>query len=121
MILIVNLPSTDRFLANATTPILAPQRSLLASNSNSMVPERPVVEEGTDINGFILHNCMLQLRSFQVIDSPCGGKIYDQQMIMNDDIMSNQYSCIQMTNRVGNIAIFYDIEITPNNKTSFHT
>ncbi len=79
MIVIVNPPSTNRFVAHGTTPILSPQRPILVTNSNFVFPQRSNVKEGTDVNGFILQNCMVTIRSFQVIDSPCRGNLCDHQ------------------------------------------
>eukprot|EP00957_Ditylum_brightwellii_P162917 12405696-Ditylum_brightwellii.AAC.1 len=69
MIVIVNPPSTDHFVAHGTTPILSPQRPILVAKSNFNFPQCPIVTEGTNVNGFILLNCMVDIRSFQVIDS----------------------------------------------------
>ena len=119
MIAISNPPSTDRFVANGGTPILAPQRPILVINSNFDIPERPIVTEGRDVNGFVLPNCTLAIRSFQVLDSPCGRNLCDHQSLMNGDIMSNRCCCIQMMNRIGSVIILFDIEVTTNDGSSF--
>ena len=121
MIVIVNPPSTDRFAAHGTTPILSPQRPILVANSNFVFPQRPIVSEGTDVNGFILLNCMVTIRSFQVIDSPCGGNLCDHQSLMNGDIMTNRCCCIQMMNRVGNVVILFDVEVRTDEGATFNT
>ena len=61
MILFVNPPGTDRFLANSTTPILSPQRSATVIQSKFNLPTKHIVTEGTDINGFILSDCSVSI------------------------------------------------------------
>ena len=121
MIIIINPPSTDRFVANGSTPILAPQRPILVINSNFEFPERTIVTEGKDVNGFILLGCSLTIRSFQVLDSPCGGNLCDHQSLMNGDIMSNRCCCIQMMNRIGSVIILFDIEVRTKEGATFNT
>ena len=122
MIVIVNPPSTDRFVvAHGTTPILSPQRPILVTNSNFIFPQRPIVTEGTDVNGFILLNCMVTIRSFQVIYSPCGGNLCDHQSLMNGYIMTNHCCCIQMMNRVGNVVILFNVEVRTDEGATFNT
>ena len=121
MIAMINPPLTDRFVANTTTPILSPQRPILVINSNFDFPERPIVTEGRDVYGFILLNCLITIRSFQVIDSPCGGNLCDHQSLMNGDVMANKCSCIQMMNRLGNVVFLFDVEVSTNDGASFTT
>ena len=121
MIVVVNPPSNDCFVAHGTTPIIAPQRPILVTDSNFIFPQRPIVIEGTDVNGFIILNVMLNIRIFQVIDSPCGGNLCDHQSLMNGDIMKNRCCCIQMMNRVGNVVIIFDVELRTDDCETFNT
>lgn len=121
MIVIVNPPSTDRFVAHGTTPILSPQRPILVTNSNFNFLECLIVIEGTDVNRFIHLNCIVTIRSFQVIDSPCGRNLCDHQSLMNGDIITNRYYCIQIMNCVGNVVILFDVEVRNNEGAIFNT
>ena len=121
MIVIVNLPSTNRFVAHETTPILAPQRPILLTNSNFLFPKCPILTEGTDVNGFIILNGMVNIRSFLVIDSPCRGNLCDHQSLMNGDILNHQCCCIQMMNYVGNVFILFDVEVKTDDGATFNT
>ena len=60
------------------TPILAPARPLVVLNDNFIRPESPIVMEGTNINGFTLHFCTIEIKSFRILDTPCGGDLCDQ-------------------------------------------
>ena len=121
MIVIVNPPSNNRFIAPGATPILALQRPILVMNSNFIFPQRPIVTEVTDINVFILLNGMVNIRSFQVLDLPCGGNICDHQSLMNGDIMKKRCCCIQIMNRVGNVVILFDVDIRTDYGATFNT
>lgn len=108
----VNLSGAERYLANSTTPILSPTRPWLVLNSNFNYPERPVVMVGTDINGFLLHDCIVNVQSFRVLDTPCGGELCDQQTLFDGEVMMNKCPCFQMRSRVGLAAVVYEILVS---------
>ena len=100
MILLANPPTTDNFLANGSTPILIPHRPAIVINSNSNHKMRHIVIEGTDINGFILPNCEIEVLSFHVRNTRCGGNLCNRQQ---DNV--GKCACYQMPNRSGNVII----------------
>ena len=116
MLLLVNPPGTDKFLANSGTPILMPVRPAIVINSNFILPVRTVITEGTDINGFILHNCSVRIKSFHVRNTKCGGNLCDRQQ---DNV--GKCACYQMPNRSGNVIVAIEVEVTLENGTSFNT
>lgn len=119
MVALINPPSTDRFLANGSTPVLAPSRPLLVIGSNVEIVERPIVTEGTDMNGFVLYGCQVRVSSFKVYDTPCGGDLCDQQSLVNGGVMARRCACIQMKSRVGIVVISFELIIELTNGTSF--
>ena len=116
MLLLVNPPSTDKFLANGSTPILDPQRPAIVVQSNFELPMQHIVTEGTDINGFILHNCILSVSSFQVQNCKCGGNLCDRQ-----DSSNRRCACYQMPNRSGNVMISVEVKVVCPDGSSFYT
>ena len=116
----MNLSGTEKYLPNGTTPILTPTRPLLVLNDNFKVPESPIVMEGTSINGFMLHNCKVEVQSFRVLDTPCGGDLCDQQQLFDNEVMMNRCACFQMKSRVGLAVVVFDINVRLSNGTSFN-
>ena len=106
MILLANPPGTDNYLANGSTPILAPQKPVIVVNSNFDLPKREIITEGTDIHGFILLNCIMKINGFVVRNTKCGGNLCDRQ---SNNI--GQCACYQMDNRSGNVIIQVDITL----------
>jgi len=110
MILLPNPPGTDRFLLNSSTPILMPSRPIVVIKSNHILNDRAIYSEGTDLNGFILNDCTINARSFEVRNTKCGGNMCDRQQ---DNI--SKCACYQMTNRSGNVIIAIEVTVsTPN-------
>ena len=116
MILLVNPPGTDRFLANSMTPILSPQRPAIAIQSKFNLPMKHIITEGTDINGFILNDCSVSVLSFQVRNTKCGGNLCDRQM---ESI--GKCACYQIQNHTGNVVIAVEVRITLQDGTTFNT
>ena len=106
MILLANPPGTDNYIANGSTPILAPQKPVIVVNSNFDLPKREIITEGTDIHGFILLNCEIKVNGFVVRNTKCGGNLCDRQ---SNNI--GQCACYQMENRSGNVIIQVDITL----------
>ena len=79
MILLPNPTATDRYLANGITPILAPVRPAVVIQSNFNLPMRSIVNEGTNVNGYILHDCEISPLGFSVQNTRCGGNMCDRQ------------------------------------------
>lgn len=116
MIILPNPPGTDKFLVNSSTPILAPKRPATVIKSNFNLPTRELVTEGTDINGFIIQNCILTLKSFEVANTRCGGNLCDRQ-----GENSSRCACFQMTSRSGNVVVSIEVEITNPDGSKFST
>ena len=64
MLLLFNPPTTDKLSVNWSTPILDPWYPAIVVQSNFELPMQRIVTEGTGINRFILHNCILSVSSF---------------------------------------------------------
>ena len=79
MLRLANPLTTDKFLANGSTPILDPQCPIIIVQSNFDLPMQHIVTEGTYINGFTLHNCIHSVSLFQVRNYICGGNLCDCQ------------------------------------------
>lgn len=116
MLLLVNPPFSDNYLANGTTPILSPQRPAIVIRSNFKLHLQHIVTEGTDINGFILHNCQVNVLSFQVRNTKCGGNLCDRQQ---ETI--TKCACYQMHNRSGNVTLSTEVVVTLPDGSSFRT
>ena len=91
-----------------------PQRPVVVLNNNFSLPERPIVTDGTDFNGFILPGCEIKVLSFVVRNTKCGGNLCDRQQ---DGIA--KCPCYQMPNRSGNVIISVEIEVTTSNGSKF--
>ena len=115
----INLSGTERYLPNGTTPILAPALPLVVLNDNFIRPESPIVMEGTNINGFTLHFCTIEIQSFCILDTPCGGDFCDQQSLFNGEVIMNRCPCFQMKSRVGLAIVIFDILVKLPNGSSF--
>ena len=116
MILLANPPGTDNYLANGSTPILAPQKPIIVINSNFDLPKREIITEGTDIHGFILSNCKINVNGLVVRNTKCGGNLCDRQ-----SINIGRCACYQMDNRSGNVIIQVDITINCEDGNSINT
>ena len=79
MLLLINPLTTDKFLANGSTPILDPQYPTIIVQNNFELPMQHIITEGTYINGFFLHNCILSVSLFQVRNCKCGENLCDCQ------------------------------------------
>ena len=71
MIILPNPPGTDKYLLNSSTPILSPKRPATVISSNFKLPTRELITEGTDINGFMIQNCIISVKSFEVANTRC--------------------------------------------------
>lgn len=111
LVLLLNVPRSDRTLPDGTTPILAPTRPLQVVNSNFDIVQRPVVTEGISLNGFVLHSCDINLKSISFLDTPCGGDLCDQQSIVSGGVQSKRCACVQMKLRRGVAVVVYDVEL----------
>ena len=116
MILLVNPPGTVNYLANGTSPILAPQRPAIVVKSSFHLPRRHIVTEGTDINGFILDDCIISVQSFHVCNTRCGGNLCDRQQ---DNV--SKCACYQMINRSGNVVLSAEVQVILPDSSSFKT
>jgi len=116
MIILPNPPGTDKFLVNSSTPILAPKRPATVIKSNFNLPTRELITEGTDINGFVIQDCILTVKSFEVANTRCGGNLCDRQ-----GENSSRCACFQMTSRSGNVVVSIEVEITNPNGSTFTT
>lgn len=90
---------------------------MILIESNLQLPEREIHSEGPDINGFVLHNCTITIKNFEVVDTPCGGNLCDRQ----DLDPSQRCACFQMPNRSGNIKVIIYVEVTLPDGSSFST
>ena len=106
MIILPNPPGTDKYLLNSSTPILSPKRPATVIASNFTLPTRELVTEGTNINGFIIRDCIITVKSFEVANTRCGGNLCDRQ---NENL--SRCACFQMTSRSGNVVISIKVEI----------
>ena len=116
MLLLVNPPGTDKFLANGNTPILSPQRPAIVIQSTFHLPVKYIVTEGTDVNGFVLNNCTVTILNFQVRNTRCGGNLCDRQQDT-----TGKCACYQMPNRSGNVVISAEIRVTLPDGNTFNT
>ena len=116
MILLVNPPGTDKFLANSMMPILSPERPAIVVQSIFKLPIKHIITEGTDINGFILNNCSVSVLSFQVRNTKYGGNLCDRQQ---ESI--GKCACYQMPNRTGNVVISVEVKVTLQDGTTFNS
>ena len=116
MLMLVNPPGSENFLANGTAPILAPQRPAIVVKSSFELPLKHIVTEGTDIKGFILHDCAVSVQSFQVRNTRCGGYMCDRQQEC-----INKCACYQMTSRSGNVLLSVEVKVTLPDGSSFKT
>ena len=85
-------------------------------NSNFKLPFRHIITEGTDVNGFILNDCQVDVVSVQVRNTKCGGNLCDRQQ---DSI--GRCPCYQMNNRTGNVIVTGEVVVTLGDGSSFNT
>ena len=111
-----NPSGSDKYLSNGATPILSPQRPLIIINNNFNLPMRQIVKEGTEMNGFILHECEVVPLGFYVQNTRCGGNMCDRQQ----ESLS-RCACYQMFNQSGNVMISVEIKVCLPDSTSFTT
>ena len=116
MIILPNPPGTDKYLLNSSTPILSPKRPATVIVSNFTLPTRELVTEGTDINGFIIRDCIITVKLFEVANTRCGGNLCDRQ---NENL--SRCACFQMTSRSGNVVISIEAEIKNPDGSTFTT
>ena len=119
MIMSTNVPDIEKFLATGTTPILVPVKPIIAINSNFHLKPCEIENEGTDINGFILHDCEIEVIGVDVRNTNCGGNLCDRQQEHID-----KCCCFQMNNRSGNVVISIEVKVNLVNlpdKTSFRS
>ena len=116
MLLLVNPLYTDNFLANGKTSILSPQRPAIVVNISFELPIQHIVKEGTDINGFIIHDYTVSVLSFQVRNTKCGGNLCDRQQVY-----IGKCACYQMHNCSGNVVISIEVQITIPGGSTFKT
>ena len=116
MIMSTNVPDIEKFLATGTTPILVPVKPIIAINSNFHLKTCKIVTEGTDINGFILHDDKIEVIGVDVRNTNCGGNLCDRQQEHID-----KCCCFQMNNRSGNVVISIEVKVNLPNKTSFRS
>ena len=107
MILLPNPPGTDKFLANSATPLLMPSCPVVVVKSNFILNTREIYTEGTDLNGFILNDCTINARCFEVCNTKCGGNLCNRQQ---DNI--SKCACYQMPNRSGTIVAAVEVTVT---------
>lgn len=88
------------FLINATTHILTPKWPATVITSNFKLPTHEIVTEGIDINGFIIHNYVLHVKSFEVANTRCDINLCGRQ---NDNSLN--CPCFQMTSHSGNVVV----------------
>ena len=116
MILLPNPSGTDKYLSNSATPILMPSRPVVVIKSNFILNTRDIFTEGTDLNGFILNDCTITARCFEVRNTKCGGNLCDRQQ---DNI--SKCACYQMPNRSGNVIAAIEVTVTSSDGNSFVT
>ena len=93
------------YFMNLSNLRLEPRRPAIVINSNFDLPMRKIVEEGTDMNGFILRDCEVIAKSFFVQNIRYGGNMCDRQQES-----LGKYACYQMPNRSGNVVILVEME-----------
>ena len=79
MILLPNPTEIDRYLANGITQILAPRKYVVIIKCHFNLPIRNIINEGTNVNGPILHDCMITPLGFFVQNTRCGGNMCHRQ------------------------------------------
>ena len=116
MILLPNPPGTDKYLSNSSTPLLMPGRPVVVIKSNFILNTRQNYTEGTDLNGFILNDCTINARCFEVRNTKCGGNLCDRQQ---ENL--SKCACYQMPNRSGNVICAIEVTVTTSDGNSFVT
>ena len=116
MILLPNPPGTDKYLANSNTPILMPCRPVVVIKSNFILSGGEIYTEGTDLNGFILNDCTINPRCFEVRNTKWGGNLCDRQQ----ESLS-KCACYQMPNRSGNVIVSVEVTVTTSDGNTFGT
>ncbi len=108
-------------LANSSTPIVSPSRPLLPVRGNLEVAERSVMEEGTDISGFVTDGVQVTLLGIDYHNSRCGGEFCDRQAIVQTNgVVSNRCACFQMSRqRNGCVVFHYTFVFTREDGTQF--
>ena len=76
----------------------------------------PYIPEGTDINGFIIQDCIVSVKSFEVANTKCGGNLCDRH---NENL--SRCACFQMTSHIGNVVVSIEVEITNLDGSTFTT
>ena len=120
------MPSSSSSLANggngAGTPVLTTRSPLLLLNNNFHYPAVPIADNGTNSQGFILHNCTIVLNTVSVLDSSCGGALCDQQTIVSGDTVAQRCACFQHSaSRRGSIVFVLSVTVTFADGTQFET
>ena len=83
-----------------------PHRPAIVINSNFSHKMRHIVTAETDINGFILPNCELEVLLFHVRNKKCGGNLCDCQQ---DNV--GKCACYHTPNRSGNVIIAIEVKV----------
>ena len=105
MIMLPNPMGTDKFLSDSETPILEPHRAVVVIQNNFTLPIRSLVKQGTNMNGFILHDCTITPLGFYVRKSNCGGNMCDRQHGSLE-----RCACFQMA-RQNNLIISIEVQV----------
>jgi len=105
MILLPNPMGINKYLSNAITPILEPNKAAVIIKNNLILPMRTVVQNGTNMNGFILHDCTVTPLGFYVRKGNCGGNLCDRQ---HESLAS--CACFQMQ-RQNNLVFSIEVEV----------
>ena len=116
MILLPNPPGTDKYLANSATPILMPSCPVVVVKSNFILNTCEIYTEGTDLNGFILNDCTINARCFEVCITKCEGNLCNQQQ---DNL--SKCTCYQILNRSGKVIASVEVSVTTPDRNSFVT
>ncbi len=99
MVILPNPQGTKEFLVNSTIilPFYLPKGPLQSFPASSIYLRTcELITEGTNINGFIIQDCIVSVESFEVANTRCDSNLCDRQ----DDNLS-RCACFQMTSRCG--------------------
>lgn len=120
-VVLIRSPSfTDTFLSNSSVPILNSSRPLLVVDDNLAYPEKPILASGTDTTGSILHNVRVTIETVDIHNTPCNGRLCDQQSLIIGQSMSNRCACVQM-NKSGKVAFEWGMKVDMDDGSSFRT
>ena len=107
--LVPNPSGTDRYLANSVTPILTPRKSVVIIKNSFNLPMQDIINKGTNMNGYILHDCKITHLGFLIQNT-----LYGDNMCNKQQESLSKCTCYQIMNYNDHIMSLVEDEVKVN-------